>query len=62
MTGPSDPYRLASGTRVKTYVCGTPYNFCGSTPIYSGAPLGSWATVSAGQDYVDPARITVEYD
>ena len=58
---PSKP----SGTlfRVKTYVCGTWYNYCGSTPIYSEwTQTPSWATVSAGQDYVDPARITVEYD
>ncbi|HEV2885336.1 MAG TPA: hypothetical protein VGX49_00360 [Jatrophihabitans sp.] len=58
---PPKPY--ATLFRVKTYVCATMYNYCGSDPVYSEWTwTGSWASVSVGSDYVDTARITIEYE
>lgn len=58
---PAKPY--PSSFRVKTYVCGTMYNYCGSDPVYSEwTQAPGWASVFVGEGYVDSARITVEYD
>ncbi|HEX8095153.1 hypothetical protein [Jatrophihabitans sp.] len=47
--------------RVKTYVCTSDSSGCGSTPVYGQwAPWGGTSTVSAGFDYVDFNRVTIE--